>query len=51
MPARLVAPFAKGQKVGTLKVALDGKTLTEEPLVALDEAPEGGFFKRLSDGI
>jgi len=50
MPARLVAPLAKGAKVGTLKVALDGKTLVETPLVALDDAPEGGFFKRLTDG-
>ena len=40
----------KGQKVGDLKVALDGKTLVEEPLVALADGPEGGFFKRLSDG-
>jgi D-alanyl-D-alanine carboxypeptidase (penicillin-binding protein 5/6) len=51
MPSRLVAPFRKGQKVGTLKVALDGKTLVEQPLVALEDAPEGGFFKRLSDGV
>jgi serine-type D-Ala-D-Ala carboxypeptidase (penicillin-binding protein 5/6) len=51
MPARLVAPLQKGQKVGTLKVALDSKTLIEEPLVALADAPEGGFFKRLSDGV
>jgi len=34
-----------------LKVALDGKILVEQPLVALTEAPEGGFFKRLSDGV
>ncbi|HKE48374.1 MAG TPA: D-alanyl-D-alanine carboxypeptidase family protein [Rhodanobacteraceae bacterium] len=51
MPARFVAPYQKGQKVGTLKVALDGKTLVEQPLVALADAPEGGFFKRLSDGV
>jgi len=51
MPSRLVAPYQKGQKVGTLKVALDGKILVEQPLVALAEAPEGGFFKRLSDGV
>jgi len=51
MPARLVAPFQKGQKIGTLKVELDGKTLVQEPLVALADAPEGGFFKRLSDGV
>jgi len=51
MPSRLVAPFQKGQKVGTLKVQLDGKTLVEQPLIALADAPEGGFFKRLSDGV
>ena len=51
MPGRLIAPFAKGQKVGTLKVALDGKTLVERPLVALEEAPEAGFWGRMSDGI
>jgi D-alanyl-D-alanine carboxypeptidase (penicillin-binding protein 5/6) len=50
MPARLVAPLQKGQKVGTLKVQLDGKMLVEQPLIALDETPEGGFFKRLYDG-
>ncbi len=51
VPARLVAPLAKGQKVGSLKVALDGKTLLEQPLIALADAPEGGFFKRLYDGV
>jgi serine-type D-Ala-D-Ala carboxypeptidase (penicillin-binding protein 5/6) len=51
MPSRLVAPLAKGQKVGTLKVELDGKTLVEQPLIALADAPEGGFFKRLYDGV
>jgi D-alanyl-D-alanine carboxypeptidase (penicillin-binding protein 5/6) len=50
MPARLVAPVAKGQAVGTLKVQLDGKTLLERPLLALAEGPEGGLLKRLSDG-
>jgi D-alanyl-D-alanine carboxypeptidase (penicillin-binding protein 5/6) len=51
VPARLVAPVKKGQKVGDLKVALDGKTLIEQPLIALADAPEGGFFKRLYDGV
>jgi D-alanyl-D-alanine carboxypeptidase (penicillin-binding protein 5/6) len=51
MPGRLIAPYAKGQHVGTLKVALDGKILVERPLVALEEAPEAGFWGRLSDGI
>jgi serine-type D-Ala-D-Ala carboxypeptidase (penicillin-binding protein 5/6) len=51
MPSRLIAPFTKGQKVGTVKVALDGKLLAERPLVALADAPEGGFWRRTSDGI
>ncbi|MDR2013397.1 MAG: D-alanyl-D-alanine carboxypeptidase [Rhodanobacter sp.] len=51
MPSRLIAPIAKGQQVGTLKVQLDEKTLIEQPLIALDAGEEGGFFKRFSDGI
>jgi D-alanyl-D-alanine carboxypeptidase (penicillin-binding protein 5/6) len=50
MPARLVAPISKGKQIGTLKVQLDDKTLLERPLIALADGPEGGFFKRLSDG-
>ncbi|HST28209.1 MAG TPA: D-alanyl-D-alanine carboxypeptidase family protein [Rudaea sp.] len=51
LPGRLIAPYQKGQPVGTLSVSLDGKTLLERPLVALADAPEAGFFGRLSDGI
>jgi len=51
LPGRLVAPFAKGQSVGTLNVSLDGKTLVERPLITLTDAPEAGFFGRLSDTI
>ncbi len=51
MPATLIAPLKKGQQVGTLKVTFDGKPLLSEPLVALEPAPEGGFFKRLWDAI
>ena len=51
MPARLVAPIEKGKPVGSLKVELDGKALLQRPLVALADGPEGGFFKRFSDGV
>jgi D-alanyl-D-alanine carboxypeptidase (penicillin-binding protein 5/6) len=51
LPSRLIAPFSRGQKVGTVKVALDGKILLERPLVALADAPEAGFWGRMSDGI
>ena len=39
------------QEVGKLHVVLDGKALADEPVVVLNEAPEGGFFKRLGDGM
>ncbi|MBN8737589.1 MAG: D-alanyl-D-alanine carboxypeptidase [Xanthomonadales bacterium] len=51
IPQRLVAPFTKGQRVGTLNVTFDGKPLVSEPLVVLQDAPQGGFFKRLWDAI
>jgi D-alanyl-D-alanine carboxypeptidase (penicillin-binding protein 5/6) len=51
IPQRLVAPFTKGQQVGTLKVTFDGKPLVTEPLVVLKDAPQGGFFTRLWDAI
>jgi D-alanyl-D-alanine carboxypeptidase (penicillin-binding protein 5/6) len=51
IPGRLIAPFQKGQKLGMLKVALDGKTLLERPVIALDDEPEAGFWGRMSDGI
>jgi serine-type D-Ala-D-Ala carboxypeptidase (penicillin-binding protein 5/6) len=51
LPTRLIAPLSKGQVVGTLKVQLDGKTLIERPIVVLADVAEGGFFKRLYDGV
>ncbi|HEY4531022.1 MAG TPA: D-alanyl-D-alanine carboxypeptidase family protein [Luteimonas sp.] len=47
VPRTLVAPLAKGQSVGKVRVMLDGKVVAEAPLVALEEVPEAGFFKRL----
>lgn len=51
LPRQLVAPFTQGQQVGVLRLSLDDKPLVERPLVALDDAPEAGFFKRISDGF
>ncbi|HEY4294456.1 D-alanyl-D-alanine carboxypeptidase family protein [Luteibacter sp.] len=51
IPATLIAPFRKGQQVGTLRVTLDGQPVLTKPLVALADAPEGGFFSRLWDTI
>jgi D-alanyl-D-alanine carboxypeptidase (penicillin-binding protein 5/6) len=51
IPATLIAPFKKGQQVGTLRVTLDGQPVETLPLVALADAPEGGFFARLWDSL
>ena len=45
--ATLVAPIARGQQIGTVRVALDDKVVAERPLVALEAVEEAGFFKRL----
>lgn len=47
LPKSLVAPIAQGQKLGTVKVTLDGKLVAQAPLVAVAAVEEGGFFKRL----
>jgi D-alanyl-D-alanine carboxypeptidase (penicillin-binding protein 5/6) len=49
VPKSLVAPIKKGQKIGTVKVVLDGKVIAQRPLVAINAVEEGGFFKRLWD--
>lgn len=48
----LVAPLAKGQRVGTLKVlSASGAPLAQVPLVVQAEVPEAGLFGRLWDGL
>jgi D-alanyl-D-alanine carboxypeptidase (penicillin-binding protein 5/6) len=47
----LVAPLSKGQQVGKLTVTLDGKPLQEQNLVAAQEVPVAGLFRRIWDGI
>ena len=51
IPSTLIAPFKKGQQVGTLRVTLDSQPVQSVPLIALNEAPQGGFFSRLWDSI
>jgi D-alanyl-D-alanine carboxypeptidase (penicillin-binding protein 5/6) len=47
----LVAPLAQGQRVGTLRVALDGKPLAEYPVVALEAVGPAGLFRRAWDTL
>lgn len=45
------APIAQGQALGTLTITLDGKTIINQPVVALNAVEQGGFFTRLWDSI
>ena len=47
----LVAPLAKGQRVGVLRVTHDGKPVGEYPLVALEPVAQAGFFGRTWDTL
>ena len=50
-PDPLVAPFTKGQAVGSLKVVLGEQTLAEVPLVALEGVEQAGILGRAWDAI
>jgi D-alanyl-D-alanine carboxypeptidase (penicillin-binding protein 5/6) len=47
----LIAPVAKGQRIGTVKVALDGRALAEFPLFALSEVPTANLLGRAYDTV
>ena len=47
----LVAPIQVGDRVGTLKLTIDGKPVAELPVVALDTVPLAGFFGRAWDAV
>ena len=47
----LVAPVARGQRVGTLRVSLEGKPVGEWPLLALEAVEPAGIFVRAWDTL
>lgn len=47
----LVAPIARGETIGSVKIIIDGEVVSEQPLQALSDVPEAGFFARLWDGF
>jgi len=47
----LLAPIAQGQKIGTMKVTLDGRDVAEVPVVALQQVEAAGIFGRALDTI
>jgi len=47
----LVAPIARGQHVGVVKISLDGGQVAEFPLIALDDIPPANLFVRAWDTV
>ncbi|MEJ2175257.1 MAG: D-alanyl-D-alanine carboxypeptidase [bacterium] len=47
----LIAPVAKAQPVGVLRVTLDGEPVGEYSLIALEAVPTAGFFGRTWDTL
>lgn len=45
------APIKVGDELGQVKVSFNGEVLVDQPVLALTDVPEGGFFKRLWDAI
>ena len=50
-PDPLVAPLAKGQRAGTLRISVGERTLQELPLVALATVDEAGLLGRAWDAF
>ena len=50
-PDPMVAPFAKGQQIGSLKVSLGEQSLSDLPLIALDTVEQAGFLGRAWDSV
>lgn len=47
LKSELMAPVTAGQVVGKMVVSIGGKTIAEQPLVALETIEQAGFFGRL----
>ncbi|MDH5767125.1 MAG: D-alanyl-D-alanine carboxypeptidase [Gammaproteobacteria bacterium] len=47
----IIAPVAKGQQLGTVKVMFDGEEILSRPLVALQSVAEGSIWQRTKDQI
>lgn len=45
------APIIKGQALGEVIVELNGELITRTPLVALQDMPEGGVWRKMKDTV
>ena len=50
-PQPLMAPVAAGQKIGVMKLTLDGKPYADIPVVALEAVPLAGIIGRSWDAL
>jgi D-alanyl-D-alanine carboxypeptidase (penicillin-binding protein 5/6) len=47
----LLAPAKKGQTYGSVNIMLGEKELSQQPLIALEDVPEGGLWRKMVDNI
>ncbi|OGT35239.1 MAG: serine-type D-Ala-D-Ala carboxypeptidase [Gammaproteobacteria bacterium RIFCSPHIGHO2_12_FULL_37_14] len=47
----LKAPIFKGKTYGILKITLNDQVVASKPLIALDNNPQGGLWRRASDSV
>ena len=47
----LVAPVGAGERIGTLRVRLDGQVIAERPLIALQAVEQAGWLGRAWDSL
>ena len=50
-PDPLIAPLAKGQQVGTLKISSGDQPLLDVPLIVLEPVEQAGIFSRAWDAV
>ncbi|HEY9121269.1 MAG TPA: D-alanyl-D-alanine carboxypeptidase family protein [Marinobacter sp.] len=51
MDSVIRAPVSKGDELGRVMVKLGDEMVVDQPVLALSDVPEGGFFKRIWDAI
>jgi D-alanyl-D-alanine carboxypeptidase (penicillin-binding protein 5/6) len=51
VPKYVQAPLEKGDKVGELIIQFDHNIIANQPLYALQSAPQGGVFTRMKDSV
>lgn len=49
VPNQIQAPIKKGDKIGELVVTYDNNAIVTNPLYALQDIPQGGFYTRMKD--